>query len=198
MGKKSGISQRPVLRILHQHKSHPYLMSLHQDLYGNDFLKRINFSNSIRRKMRTYISFLSHMLFFYEANFANMGNVNRHNKHYWANENPRLMRTVAFQHPWSVNSWCGIVGDHVIGSYFFECRLTGQVYANFLQNVLPQLMEDMLLHVRINMWMQYDGAPPHYALCSRQVMNEIFDEKWIGRDGPVAWPSRSPDLTPPD
>ena len=59
-------------------------------------------------------------------------------------------------------------------------------------------MEDVPLHVRMNMWMQHDGALPHYALCSRQVMNMIFDEKWIGRGGPVAWPSRSPDLTSPD
>ena len=29
-------------------------------------------------------------------------------------------------------------------------------------------------------------------------MTEIFDEKWIGRGGPVAWPPRSPDLTLPD
>ena len=29
-------------------------------------------------------------------------------------------------------------------------------------------------------------------------MNEIFDKKCIGGGGPVAWPSRSPDLTPPD
>ena len=45
MEKKSGISQRSVLRILHQHKFHPYRMSLNQDLYGNDFLKRVNFCN---------------------------------------------------------------------------------------------------------------------------------------------------------
>ena len=115
-------------------------MSLHQDLYGNDFLKRVNFYNWIRRKMRTDVSFLSHVLFSDEAIFANTGNVNRHNMHYWANENPRWMRTVAFQHPWSVNCWCGIVGDHVIGPYFFEGRLTRQVNANFLQNVLPQFL----------------------------------------------------------
>ena len=77
----------------------------------------------------------------------------------------------------SLNCCCGIVGDHVIGPYFFEVRLPGQVYANFLQNVLPQLMENVPLPVRMNMWMQHDGAPSHYALCSRQVMNEIFDEK---------------------
>ena len=135
-----------------------YRMSLHQDFYGNDFLKRVNFCNWIRRKMRTDVSFLSHVLLSDEANFANTGNVNRHNMHFWANENPRWMSTVPFQYPWSVNCWCGIVGDHVIGSYFFEGRLTGQVYANFLQNVLPQLMEAVPLHVRINMWMQHDSA----------------------------------------
>ena len=106
--------------------------------------------------------------------------------HYWANENPRWMRTVLFQHLWSVNYLCGIVGDHVIGPYFFEGRLTGQVYAKFLQNVLPQFMKNVPLHVRMNMWMHHDGASPHYALCSRQVTNEIFDEKWIGQGSPVA------------
>ena len=95
--KKSGISQRSVLRILHQHKFHPYRMSLHQDLYGNYFC------NWIRRKMRTDVSFLSHVLFSDEANFENTGNVNRHNMHYWANENPPWMRIVPFQHPWFVN-----------------------------------------------------------------------------------------------
>ena len=50
----------------------------------------------------------------------------------------------------------------------------------------------------MNLWRQHDGAPPHYALCSIQVMDEILDEKWIGRGGPVAWPPRSPDLTSPD
>ena len=40
MEKKSRISQRSVLRIFNQHKFHPYRMSLHQDLYGNYFLKR--------------------------------------------------------------------------------------------------------------------------------------------------------------
>ena len=38
-------------------------------------------------------------------------------------------------------------------------------------------MENVPLHIRMNMWMQHVGAPPHYAMCSRQVMNEIFDEK---------------------
>ena len=45
---------------------------------------------------------------------------------------------------------------HAIGPYFCESRLSGQVYANLLQNVLRQLMKDVPLHVRMNMWMQHD------------------------------------------
>ena len=96
MEKKSGIGQRSVLRISHQHKLHPYRMSLHQDLYGSDFLKRVNVCKWIRRKMRADALFLSYMLFSDEYNFANTGNVNRHNMHYWANENSRWMRTVTY------------------------------------------------------------------------------------------------------
>ena len=88
-----------VSRILHQHKFHPYFMSLHQDLHGNDFLKRANFCNWICRKMRTDVLCLNHVLFSDETNFANTGNVNRNNVHYWANENPGWMRTVPFHHP---------------------------------------------------------------------------------------------------
>ena len=100
MEKKSGISQRSVLRILHEHKFHSYRMSLYQDLYDNDFLNRVNFCNWIRRKMHTDVSFLSHVIFSGKANFAYTGNVNRHNMHYWANENPRWTITVPFQRLW--------------------------------------------------------------------------------------------------
>ena len=75
------------------------------------------------------------------------------------------MRTAPYQYPWPVNCWRGIVGDLVIGPYVYEGRFTRPVYANFLQNVLPQIMEDVPLQVRMNVWMQHDGTPPFYALC---------------------------------
>ena len=39
----SGISRSSVWRILHRRKFHPYLMSLHQELYANNFDARIVF-----------------------------------------------------------------------------------------------------------------------------------------------------------
>uniref|UniRef100_A0A2H1WKC1 SFRICE_041649 n=1 Tax=Spodoptera frugiperda TaxID=7108 RepID=A0A2H1WKC1_SPOFR len=47
------------------------------------------------------------------------------------------------------------------------------------------------------MWLQLDGAPAHFALSVRQYLNEVFP-RWFGRSGTVAWPPRSPDLTPCD
>ena len=32
----------------------------------------------------------------------------------------------------------------------------------------------------------------------REFLNNAFPNSWIGRGGPIAWPPRSPDLTPMD
>lgn len=44
---------------------------------------------------------------------------------------------------------------------------------------------------------QHDGCPAHFARDVRNFLNTRFTE-WIGRGGRVAWPARSPDLTPMD
>jgi hypothetical protein len=49
------------------------------------------------------------------------------------------------------------------------------------------------------MWLQHDGAPPHYYRRVRQYLdNNWKGDHWIGRGGPVAWPARSTYLTPLD
>ena len=47
-------------------------------------------------------------------------------------------------------------------------------------------------------YFQHDGAPPHYGLQVHRYLDYQFPEAWIGRRGPVEWPSRSPDLSPLD
>ena len=48
------------------------------------------------------------------------------------------------------------------------------------------------------MWLQQDGAPPHFALIVREFLNLNFNERRVGRGGPFEWPPCSPDLTSPD
>ncbi|XP_011864210.1 PREDICTED: uncharacterized protein LOC105560037 [Vollenhovia emeryi] len=116
--------------------------------------------------------------------------------HYWSVENPHWLRQVEHQRPWNV--WCGILGTQVIGPYFIEGNLNGQMYSDFLDNVLPILMEDVPLQTRMDMWFQHNGCPAHYSRISQEVLNRNYPGRWIGRGGPQNWPARSPDLTSAD
>ena len=42
------------------------------------------------------------------------------------------------------------------------------------------------------------GLPPHWSMDVRGSLNATFPNRWIGRDGPIRWPSLSPDITPLD
>jgi hypothetical protein len=44
------------------------------------------------------------------------------------------------------------------------------------------------------MWLQHDGAPPHFDKAVTEFLNEDYEGRWIGRGGTVAWSSQSPDL----
>jgi hypothetical protein len=48
------------------------------------------------------------------------------------------------------------------------------------------------------MWLLHDGAPPSFGKEVTELFNEVCEGRWIGRGGPMAWPSRSPDLRPFD
>ncbi|KAJ4429937.1 hypothetical protein ANN_22141 [Periplaneta americana] len=102
----------------------------------------------VRKMMEHYCPFahLGHtvnlVLFSDECTFTNHGEVNRHNMHCWAVENPRWFQS--------------------------------------------------------QMWYQHDGCPAYYAHTARDVLNNNYHGRWIGRAGPINWPARSPDLTSPD
>lgn len=40
----------------------------------------------------------------------------------------------------------------------------------------------------------HDGAPAHWSLDTRRYLNQVYPNRWIGRDGAMPWPARSPDL----
>ncbi|KAJ4434108.1 hypothetical protein ANN_16428 [Periplaneta americana] len=44
----------------------------------------------------------------------------------------------------------------------------------------------------------HDGAPAHFSRTARRYLDRRFPDRWIGRDGAIAWPPRSPDLNPLD
>ncbi|KMQ84872.1 hypothetical protein RF55_16973 [Lasius niger] len=121
---------------------------------------------------------------------------NSRNSHIWADKNPRATALRRDQHQFAVNIWAGIVGDTLIGPYLLPPRLNAYIYLQFLQHVLPDLLEDVPLNIRRDMWFQHDGTPPHFSLDVREYLDQNFPNRWIGREDPIAWPARSPDLNP--
>jgi len=58
------------------------------------------------------------------------------------------------------------------------------------------MLEEILLALRRNMWFHHDGTMAHFARQVREHLTATYKDRWIERGGPVAWPPRSPDLTP--
>ena len=124
--------------------------------------------------------------------------VNTHNLHYWSIENPHWLQETSHQVCWHVNVWCCVPNRKIIGPIFYNRNLTGERYNRLLRTIIEEYLDGLPLAQLQNVWFQHDGAPPHFAAIARDTLNELFDDHWIGRAGPIAWPPRSPDLTPMD
>jgi hypothetical protein len=133
-----------------------------------------------------------------EAGFTRNCVFNSRNTHIWSEENPHEIQERHFQQSCSLNVWVGIIENHLIGPYVLPRRLTVDGYLQFLNEVLPELLEEGPLAIRREMWYLHDGGPPHYAGQVRTWMDISFPNRWIGRAGPILWPPRSPDLNPCD
>ena len=168
---------------------------LHQSLTENDFDRRLDYCHWLLEMINGDPQFVSNILWTDEASFSSDGGVNLHNMHYWSAENPRWMRETQRQGRWSINVWCGILGDRIIGPYFFDQALTGNRFLEFLTNQLPVLLENIPLETRRDMFLQLDGCPAHFSINVREHLNRVYANRWIGRGSLFPWPPRSPDLT---
>lgn len=198
ISERLGFPRSTVHRVLTGARLHPYRIQFHQDTPNPDPLRRMEFCRWALRQIERFPDFFRFVMFSDESTFNNRGQVNRWNFRYWSDQNPRWVRQIDHQHRWSLNVWCGIINGQIIGPHFFEGSVTSVRYLDFLQNEFPLLLEDVDLGTRQKMWFQQDGAPAHWARVVRNHLGATFGRRWIGRDGPVHWPPRSPDLTSPD
>ena len=162
-----------------------------QTLQSNDMSRRKEFAVNMLQRISEDEAFLMRVCFSDEATLHVSGKLNKHNARIWGSENPHAIRKLQRDSP-KVNVWCGIMCNRIIGPFFFhEASITADVYLDLLtEYVAPQLIE---FHPTIIF--QQHGAPPHWGLHVREFLNETFPNRWIGRDGPIPWPPRSPDIT---
>jgi hypothetical protein len=95
-----------------------------------------------------------------EAVFHVGGFVNRHNCHYWDDQDPGMtIEKIASQ--LKVVVWCGFTSTRFAGPYLLCDTMNGERYLEMLQNyVWPEISQWENIEELIFM---HDGAPPHYA-----------------------------------
>ena len=84
------------------------------------------------RRINSNSDMIRNILFTDEAHFTRDGVNNTINSHLWDLDNPHGTVESNYQHRFSVNVWCGVIGDQLTGPYILPQRLTGDIYANVL------------------------------------------------------------------
>lgn len=183
------ISQTTVCRILKKNEMHPYKPIYSQFLCDGDEDRRLQFCEQMQNKFAQDPAFLRKMTFSDECVFSLNGNVNKHNVHYWCSENPHT-RICNTGKSISLTVWACISFSGVVASDISRATMNADRYCAILnEKVVPYFTQ------RRQMLFQQDGAPPHYSIQARQILNGQMANQWIGRRGPIEWPARSPDLS---
>ncbi|KAL3287437.1 hypothetical protein HHI36_001908 [Cryptolaemus montrouzieri] len=89
---------------------------------------------------------------------------NLHNEHMYSVKNPH------HQNQFKINAWISVIDNFIIGPVVIPDPLNGEAYLNFLQETLPDLLDDIPLILRAEMFM-HDGAPPHFTLAVREFLH---------------------------
>ena len=104
------------------------------------------------------------------------------------------MFPVERQGRFGVSVSCFILGSQ-LKLFIYEGSLTANLYLQILENILPEICNNIPLEQLHQIYLQQDGAPAHNALIVRTYLEENFPNHWIGTHGAIRWPPRSPDLS---
>lgn len=189
-----GISKTNTQKILKKYKYHPYKFKIVQHLHPGDAERRVIFCQWYLGQIRANESFGRLVIWSDECYFSSAGIFNRHNTRYWSTENRHLIFERAQQGRFGVGVSCFILGRRI--SYrMYEGGLTARRYLEILEEVIPELLENVPLASYNSIYLQQDGAPSHNSGRVRPFLDNNFPQRWIGTNGPVRWPARSPDLS---
>lgn len=171
-----------------------YKIHISQKLQPGDPERRLEFCDWLQRRP-DFPAFLENVIWTDESTFTNCGIFNRNNEHIWSINNPRQFREIRPQVRFSLNVWAGIYKNRILGPHFFNGILNGETYQQFLTSTFEDYLDDLPLANYNSVWFQHDGAPPHNTGVVSDYLTRRFGDRWIGNNGPVRWPARSPDLS---
>jgi len=129
---------------------YPYHDKRLQHLEPGDHAQRMDFCHWIKARPEL----ISVILFSDEVSFTRDGVNNLRNVNTYSHINPHETSVTNFQRRISVNVWCGVLGNKLIGPFVFDNNLTGNTYGASLRKELQGLLEDIPLKIRSQMFEQ--------------------------------------------
>ncbi|KAA6395443.1 MAG: putative transposable element tc3 transposase [Streblomastix strix] len=194
--KNSEPSKTSLWRLADEYDYHSYRCQERQVLSKDDMMKRHQFSLKMLEMQARNPRFFSNIWFSDECYFELGGSANTKNMYYISQINPEYR----FEKPHRQKGemvWVAVCEQGLIGPYVFEENVNAESYR---QIIFDKFINELKRRYRnINQFFfQQDGAPAHYERGIRESLDEVFPRRWIGRQGPINWPARSPDLSPLD
>lgn len=194
-----GVAKSTALRILKKHRYRPYKVRKVQALHDGDSARRSDFCRWFLEREQEDGDFFRRIIWTDEVRITSDGIFNKYNHHVWADVNPRqTMQNQIVQGRFGFNVWCAILGNRILAFEIFQENLDSIRYLRILRDNIEPFVENLPLNVANQIYYQQDGAPAHNSRIVRQFLQVNFADKIISTNGPIRWPPRSPDLTPPD
>ena len=82
-----------------------------------------------------------------------------------------------------INVLCAIYNNKLIDPIFYDGILTGVLYLQLLQNVMPNFLENVPVFCLKSVWFQHDGAPAHKTTPVKQYLVTEFENQISGFGG---------------
>ena len=146
-----GVSHMQVWRTLQEGDLYPHLEHRVQHLEPGDPAQRTDLCHWLT----AHPQLLRVILFTDEASFTRYGINNSRNLRKCSHDNPHETSVTKLQRRFSVNVWCGLLDNKLIGPFVFDNNLTGNTYEVLLRNELPGLLKDIPLMIRSQMYFQH-------------------------------------------
>jgi hypothetical protein len=186
-----GISKRTSIRILKKYKYKPYKVRLNHYLCPCDGDRRLQFCRWYIAKCDSDPNFKNKMIWSDEARIQSDGIFNRNNCHQWSDVNPHATWPVRHQSRFGFNV-IAVIWASRFHYIFYDGNLNSVRYVQLLNDLLADILDDIPLNNRLSTWFQLDVAPAHNAQITKHILKQKFHNRWVGKAGPVKWPSDLP------
>ncbi|KAJ8963060.1 hypothetical protein NQ318_018524 [Aromia moschata] len=158
---ESGISRRRALSVLKKHKFRPYTIRKQQQLLPTDLERRLDFCNWYLQQIEQDQLFFKNIIWTDESYVSSAGIFNRHNKHYWSEDNPHQTVDVQNQGRFGFSVWCALYNNRILAYQLYDDNLNGQRYYNMINyHIVEEFLDNLPLNERRHVFFNKTGHHP--------------------------------------